>query len=239
MREIVLRLRHSLCAALFLVTLACQGSQVQGPQDQRVSQPPIEKKQQENFLGPQSKQAKGEQRVLMVAVRFPDVKPRFSLDHIKKRAVTRLSHYVKTQSYGQTWINPYFIGWVSLPDPISQYRVSPDNFKVDRGRVRKLIEDTMTAVEKKVDFSQYDHMLIIPGAFTLPGKGYGMGCYCANPGMLTGVRGFPRYLTLRSKGGQEFSHGILVGVENAHLGMFAHDLFHAFGGVHAGKRLVP
>ena len=239
MREIVLRLRPSLWAVLFLVTLACQGTQVKVPQDQRVSQPPIEKEQQENFLGPQSKQAKGEQRVLMVAVRFPDVKPRFSLDHIKKRAVVRLSHYVKTQSYGQAWIKPHFIGWVLLPDPISEYRVSPDNFKVDRGRVRKLIEDTMTAVEKRVDFSQYEHMLIIPGAFTLPGKGYGMACYCANPGMLTGVRGFPGYLTLRSKGGQKFSRGVFVGVENAHLGMFAHDLFHALGGVHAGKRLVP
>ena len=239
MRETVLRLGHSLWAAFFLVTLACQASPVKGPQGQQISQPPIKSEQQENFLRPQSRLAKGEHRVLMVAVRFPDVKPRFSLDHIKKRAVTRLSDYVKTQSYGQAWIKPHFIGWVSLPDSISQYKVSPDNFKVDRGRVRKLIEDTMTAVEKKVDFAQYDHMLIIPGAFTLPGKGYGMACYCANPGMLTGVRGSPRFVTLRSKGGQEFSHGISVGVENAHLGMFAHDLFHAFGGVHAGKRLVP
>lgn len=239
MKEIVLRSRRSLWTGLMVVTLVCQGSHVQGSQESKIAQRSVEQEQQENFLGPQSKQAKGEQRVIMVAVRFPDVKPRFSMDHIKQRAVTRLSDYVKTQSYGQTWIKPYFMGWVSLPDPISEYRVSPDNFKVDRGRVRKLIEDTMTAVEKKVDFSQYDHMLIIPGAFTLPGKGYGMACYCANPGMLTGVRGFPRYVTLRSKGGQEFSGGISVGAENAHLGMFAHDLLHAFGGVHADKRLVP
>ena len=175
----------------------------------------------------------------MVAVRFPDVKPKLSLDHIKKRAVTRLNDYVKTQSYGQAWIKSQFMGWVSLPDPMTQYSVSPNNFKVDRKRVRKLIEDTMTAIERNVDFSQYDHMLIIPGAFTLPGKGYGMVCYCANPGMLTGVRGNPRYVTLRSKGGQEFSRGISVGTENAHLGMFAHDLFHAFGGVYNGKRLAP
>lgn len=175
----------------------------------------------------------------MVAIRFPDVKPKLSLDHVKKRAVTRLNDYVKTQSYGHTWIKSHFIGWVSLPDPITRYNVSPNNFKVDRSRVRKLIEDTMTAIERDVDFSQYDHMLIIPGAFTLPGKGYGMVCYCANPGMLTGVRGNPRYVALRSKGGQEFSRGISVGTENAHLGMFAHDLFHAFGGVLDGKRLAP
>jgi hypothetical protein len=117
--------------------------------------------------------------------------------------------------------------------------VSPNNFKVDRGKVRKLIQDSMTAVEKRVDFSQYDHMLIIPGAFTLPGKGYGMMCYCANPGMLTGVRGNPRFVTLRSAGGKEFSGGIFVGTENAHLGMFAHDFFHALGGVYDNMRLAP
>ena len=239
MKKIVLRSKPSLWAALLLLTFACQASHVHGSQESNIAQPPVEQEQQGSFLGPQSKQAKGEQRIIMVAVQFPDIKPSLSLDHIKQRALTRLSDYVKTQSYGQTWIKPHFMGWVSLPDPLSEYRVSPDNFKVDRGRVRKLIEDTMTAVEKQVDFSRYDHMLIIPGAFTLPGKGYGMACYCANPGMLTGVRGFPRYVTLRSKGGREFSGGISVGAENAHLGMFAHDLLHAFGGVYADKRLVP
>ena len=224
-----------LLSLLFLALLAgCQEAQVKSPRDKAALAP-----EQRADLGPQSTRAKGGHRVLMVAVRFLDVKPRFSLDHIKKRAVTRLKDYVKTQSYGQAWVKPHFMGWVSLPDPISRYRVSPDNFKVDRRRVRKLIEDTMTAIERKVDFSHYDHMLIIPGAFTLPGRGYGMLCYCANPGMLTGVRGDPRYVTLVSKGGQEFSGGIFVGVENAHLGMFVHDLFHALGGIHAGKRLVP
>jgi hypothetical protein len=153
--------------------------------------------------------------------------------------MTRLNRYVKAQSYNLTWIKPDFFGWVSLPDPISKYRVSPNNFLVDRGKVRKLIEDTMTAIETKVEFSQYRHMLIIPGAYTLPGKGYGMICYCANPGMLTGVRSDAEYVTLRSRSGKQFSGGIFVGTENAHLGMFVHDFFHALGGVHEGRRLVP
>jgi hypothetical protein len=190
-------------------------------------------------LGPQSTRAEGEQRVLMLAVRFRDVKPKFSLDQIRQRAVSRLDNYVRAQSYGKTWITPHFIGWVPLPEKLSAYRISPNNFKVDRGRVRKLIEDAMTEVETQVDFSRYDHLLIIPGAFTLPGKGYGMICYCANPGMLTGVRGNPRYVTLHARGGQAFSGGVFVGTENAHVGMFAHDIFHALGGVHEGKRVVP
>lgn len=229
--------------SVFLILLimipACVEPQVKRAKEVNFSSPQDIGYRPNSLLGPQALKAKGEQNILMVAVRFPDVRPKFSLEHIKERAIRRLNMYVKAQSYGLTWIEPHFMGWVSLPDSISEYRVSPNNFLVDRGRVRKLIEDTMTAIEKEVDFSQYQHMLIIPGAFTLPGRGYGMICYCANPGMLTGVRGNPGYVTLRSKGGKEFSRGIFVGTENAHLGMFAHDFFHALGGVYAGKRLVP
>lgn len=222
--------------ALFFLTLAagCRGAPVTGPS---AGSPPATVEGAE--LGPQSSSAKGEQRVLMLAVRFKDVAPEFNLDQIEERAITRLNDYVKTQSYGRAWIKPRFEGWVPLPDNLSEYRVSPDNFQVDRRRVRKLIEDAMTAVETRIDFSQYDHVLIIPGAFTLPGKGYGMMCYCANPGMLTGVRGHSGFVTLRAQGGQTFSGGVFVGTENAHLGMFAHDFFHALGGVHHGRRLVP
>ena len=191
------------------------------------------------LLGPHSKQARGELRVLMAAVRFPDVEPKSPLERTRKRAVDTLNHYVREQSYDLAWVKADFRGWIDLPDPITRYNVSPYNFKVDRTRVRKLIEDTMTALENKVDFSRYQHMLIIPGAFTTPGKGYGMICYCANPGMLTGVRRKADYVTLKSKGGKEFNGGIFVGTENAHLGMFAHDFFHALGGIYNNKRLVP
>jgi len=46
----------------------------------------------------------------------------------------------------------------------------------------------MTTIEKEVDLSSYDHMLIVPAVHTMPGKGYGMICYCSNPGMLSGLR---------------------------------------------------
>ncbi len=66
-------------------------------------------------------------------------------------------------------------------------------------------------------------------------------CYCANPGMLSGVtkRYVPRYETLKSAGGKEFQGGVFVSAENANLGMFAHDYFHAIGGIYEGKRLAP
>lgn len=195
----------------------------------------------ENGLGPQSQQAAGVKRVLMVVVRFPDVTPTTPIETVKKRVVSGFNMYVVEQSYGLASVNADFRGYVMLPEPLSHYKVSPYNFRVDKGRIRKLIEDTMTAIEKEVDFSSYDHMLIIPAVQTMPGTGYGMICYCANPGMLSGVtkRYIPRYETLRSAGGKEFKGGIFVGTENANLGMFVHDYFHALGGVQEGKRLAP
>ena len=192
-----------------------------------------------DLLGPQSKRALGEQRLLIVAVRFPDVRPNVSLQQIKRKTLTSLNNYVYEQSYGLTWVEPDFKGWVLLPDSLEKYKVSPNNFQVDKRKVKKLIEDTMTAIEDDVDFSRYQNILIIPGASTMPGKGYGMMCYCANPGMLTGVRGNPRFVTVVSKSGKEFSGGVFVGTENAPLGMLTHDYFHALGGVYQDKRLVP
>jgi len=192
-----------------------------------------------NSLGIQSTIGKGELRILVIAVKFPDVAPTFSIEQIQKKAVNGLNKYVKEQSYGLAWLNADFKGWINLPEPIAKYNISPYNFKVDRNRVRKLIEDTMTVLENKVDFSNYKYILIIPGAHTMPGKGYGMICYCANPGMLTGVKGKLAYSTLESKGGKKFKGGVFVGAENAHLGMFAHDFFHTLGGIYKGKRLVP
>lgn len=226
MRRGNIPIRNVLLTAFFFILFGCQGAQIKGPEES-------------SGLGPQSKLAMGEQHVLMVAVKFPDVEPSFPLERTRKKVVVELNQYIKEQSYGLTSVQADFRGWVKLPDSLSKYNISPYNFKVDRTRIRKLIEDTMTVLEKEVDFSRYQHILIIPGVRTTPGKGYGMICYCANPGMLTGVKGNLGYVTLRSKGGKEFRGGVFVGAENAHLGMFAHDFFHALGGIHEGKRLVP
>jgi hypothetical protein len=239
MKKVIFLAGTFLLAFFLWVILGCKGPQVRGPQEENFFGPPVQESRGGNFLGPQSTRAKGEIRVLMAVAQFPDVKPRVPLRDIERTVVQELNEYVKDQSYGQTWVKAEFIGYVSLPHSISAYRISPNNFEVDRGRVRKLIEDTMTSVEDRVDFSRYQNMLIVPAAMTQPGKGYGMMCYCANPGMLTGVRGNPRFVSLRSKGGKEFSGGVFVATENAPLGMFAHDFFHALGGVYDNKRMVP
>ncbi|MEW6665126.1 MAG: hypothetical protein AB1512_07890 [Thermodesulfobacteriota bacterium] len=226
MKKCLVLLEALLLVSVCIAVLGCQDVQTRRGEDT-------------GPLGPQSTQARGELRVLMAAVRFPDAEPTLALERTRRRAVQELDQYVREQSYGLAWVKADFRGWVRLPDSLEKYKVSPYNFKVDRSRVRKLVEDTMTAIEREVDFSNYDHMLIIPGVLTTPGKGYGMICYCANPGMLTGVRREPAFVTLKSKGGKEFRGGVFVGAENVALGMFAHDFFHALGGVQGGRRLVP
>jgi hypothetical protein len=223
----------------FLLILGCQDRQVNRVHVEFSSVPATMQAKEDPILGLQSQQARGEQHVLILAVKFPDVEPRFPLSRIRRKVVKGLDKYVREQSYGLTWVKTDFRGWIKLSDPIGEYKVSPRNFEVDRRRVRKLIEDSMTAVEKEVDFSQYQHLVVIPGVFTTPGKGYGMICYCANPGMLSGVRRSVRYVSLESSGGKPFLGGVCVAAENAHLGMFAHDFFHALGGIHKNKRLVP
>ena len=224
---------------MMLILVGCQGGQTQRNQEEFSLNPGTMPAREDPFLGLQSLQAIGEQRVLVLALRFPDVEPSFSFEKIRGKVVQGLDKYVKEQSYGMTWVKADFRGWIQLPDPIGKYKVSPLNFEVDSTRVKKLIEDSMTAVAKEVDFSQYQHMILIPGAFTTPGKGYGMICYCANPGMLSGVRKNVRYVPLESEGGQPFRGGVCVAAENGHLGMFAHDFFHSLGGIHKNKRLVP
>ncbi len=203
---------------------------------------------EENDLGLQSTQAIGEKRVLAVVVRFPDVTPTVPIEMVRQRAFA-LNTYVVEQSYGLASVKVDFRDYITLPNSLSRYKVSQYNNQVDAGRVRKLVEDTMTGLEKEVDFSSYNHMLIIPAVWTTAGTGYGMICYCANPGMLTeikkgyGIRSRGReapYETVTSKAGKEFKGGIFVGAENANLGMFAHDYFHALGGIYdRGRRFAP
>lgn len=239
MGNMIRRLTCYFFVFFFIPILGCQEVQVKRHQEGLSSMSGTMPAKEDPILGIQSQQAIGEQHVLILAVKFPDIEPSFPLERIRRKVVQGLDKYVKEQSYGLTWVKADFRGWIKLPEPIRKYKISPYNFKVDRTRVKKLIEDSMTAVEKEVEFSRYQHIIVIPGAFTTPGKNYGMICYCGNPGMLSGVRKNIRYVPVKSKGGQTFRGGVCVAAENAHLGMFAHDFFHALGGIYKDKRLVP
>lgn len=194
------------------------------------------------ILGPQSRQATGEQRVLIVAVRFPDWRPSIPFEKMKQKVEASL-RYIGDQSYGKAWVKTDFVGWVTLKAPLKKYSVSRYNFGVDKSRIKKLIKDTMTAIEDQVDFSVYQHMIIVPCVYTSGGQGYGMVYYNANPGMLgtTRKRGYyyRKYITVRSEGGKTYSGGISMGTENAHPGVYPYDFMYHLGGIHENRRLLP
>lgn len=184
-------------------------------------------------------QVTGTQRLLVVAVRFPGTEPRRNLDQIRRKA-DAVRRYIGMASYGQASVEPTVVGWHQMPAPLSEYRVSPHNFEVDRGRVHRLVADALGAARRDVDIAVFQQVWIVVGAWTMPGEGYGMIAYCANPGMLSGVRrGRARLETVELPGGGVFAGPAVVSAVNALTGHVAHDLLHALGGARDGKRVVP
>lgn len=191
-------------------------------------------------LGLVSDSAKGDLRYLVVLVDFADVAPRFSAQQIRPRAMERVSRWYEAASYGQTRLRGAIRGPYTLPEPLEAYRVSPYNFQVKSQRVYKLVRDALSLAEEDgVPILQQDVVAVVHRAHTLPGKGYGMICYSANPGMLSKVRGGrARYVPIQTRRGSQFKKGVVVMAENFHLGFLLHDLAHALGGVSQGKRVV-
>jgi len=181
----------------------------------------------------------GPQRVLVIPVRLPDVAPQRSMQQITGK-VRRVAEWVQQASYGKASIEATTLDWQPLPHPLETYRVSQYNFQVDRTRVRRLVEDALAAASRSTRVADFPFVYIVVGAHTEPGTGYGMIAYCANPGMLTGVRrGRLELERLALPGGGSYAGGVVVTAENAHPGHVVHDLLHALGGAKDGKRPVP
>ncbi len=185
--------------------------------------------------------ALGVQRILVLAVAFPGVTPGRSLSQIREHVLERTIEYYSRMSHGKTTLTGEVKGWYTLPRPIADYQVAPYNIEVDRRRVWRLVEDALTAAERDVVFAQHNHIIIVVGAETRPGVGYGMIAYSANPGMLSERirRGGVRMEKITTRGGQQFNGGIIVVAQNAHTGHIVHDLAHALGGVVGGRRPLP
>jgi M6 family metalloprotease-like protein len=191
---------------------------------------------------PRAQHALGVQRVLVLAVAFPDVPDVPGLGKIREHMLDEPAEYYALSSYGKTQLQGTIKGWYRLPRPLAEYKVAPENIQIDRRRVRRLVEDAFNAADKDVVFDRYDHVIIVVGVRTQPGVGYGSVSQSANPGTLQveGVRhGRARMETIVTRGGQRFSGGIGIMAQNAKVGQVAHDLAHALGGVVDGKRVVP
>ena len=184
----------------------------------------------------------GLQKVLVLAVSFPDVDIANPLFLIEKRVLGKTAKYYDMVSYGKTRIVGDVKGWYQLPHDLSAYKVPPYLFQLANNRkmVKKLVEDSLSSAEKDITYSNYDQIIIVLGINSGPGKGYGLHAYCANPGVLSGVRhGKASMVNIKTRGGQKFNGGIVVISQNAHPGQIIHDFTHAIGGVIKDKRVIP
>ena len=184
----------------------------------------------------------GVQRVLVLAVSFPNITPPISLREVEIHTLHRTARYFSIVSYGKISIVGDVKGWYSLPHSLDKYRTSP-YVKYDpktSSRIWGLVRDTLNAAEEDVSYENYDLIIIVAGVRTVFQNGLGMRAYCANPGGLLRVgSGEVRMERINTNGGQHFEGGIIVISVNAHPGEIFHDLAHAMGGVRKGKRVIP
>ena len=182
----------------------------------------------------------GPKRLLVVQVSFKDVAPAVARQGVLKK-VEKIDRYLQTASYAKVSLLPRLAGWYELPGALGDYRVSPYNYHVDKGRVRKLLAEALGAARADgFALADYDLIWVLVGARTEPGKGYGMIAYCANPGMLSMSRqAAMRFEKIDLAGGGTYCGPVVVSAENAHVGHVAHDLLHALGGAKDAKRVVP
>jgi hypothetical protein len=188
--------------------------------------------------------ALGVQRILVLAVSFSDTNLEMPLPQIRKRIFEPTAEYYVQASYGKTTLTGDVKGWYKLPLPLSRYKVPAENAYLvrDRHLVQLFVQDALNAAEKDVVFSQYNHIIIVPGVKSGLNVGYGSPCLAANPGILAGSggqRGKARMETITTRGGQQFSGGIIVVAQNAPYGLAVHDLAHAMGGVLDRNRVIP
>ena len=170
---------------------------------------------------------------IILLVEFPDVKHDVSRRFVTGRFFGRLNSYVKEMSYGKVSIGGQVTErWYRMPDSVSQYKISSRNLEVDKSRIRKLIDDSLDAVDRDVDFSKYSFSVVFMGARL---QDYGMIGLCGYPGML----GWGSDAVLKTKSGQVVKGGVAIFSYQAHLGTLFHDIAHILGGVRDGKRMVP
>ena len=180
-----------------------------------------------------SHRATGDQNVLVIMARFPDVAPSFSIEKQKQKYFGKLNRYLQSVSYGKARVTGKITDWYTLPHQVKRYQLSKHNLEVDNSRVMRLIQDSLDLADEDEDFSDYSMIFISLGAKR---RDYGMMGLCGYPGML----GWRSELPIRtSKRGQEIPGGVAIYCENAHLGVVFHDMAHIMGGVQGGKRVLP
>ena len=185
------------------------------------------------FASVVSEQSVGEQRVLVIMAKFPDVKPSFSKENMRNKYFDKLDRYLRAVSFQKAWVTGKTTHWYTLPHRVAHYRISQRNLTVDKEKVTKLIEDAINLADEDEDFSRYSMIFISLGAKR---KEYGMMGLCGYPGML----GWQSQLPMETKRkGQKIPGGVAIYCENAHVGVVFHDMAHIIAGVQGRRRVLP
>lgn len=179
----------------------------------------------------QAQAGPGVKRGLVVLAAFPDLRPDLGREHVAQRFAL-LDRYVRSMSDGSASLRVDVTpDWLTLPRPVADYRISPRNLEVDRGRVMRLIDDALALAERSADLGAYDFIALQLGAMVAD---YGMVGLCGYPGML----GWSGTGDFTSRGGRRV-RGVAIFTTQAHVGTLFHDVAHILGGVRGGKRQAP
>jgi len=179
-----------------------------------------------------ARSATGVLRGLVVLAQFPDVDHAVDREFVRQRFAVQLDAYVREMSAGAARLEVDVTPWLTLPRPVGDYRISPRNLEVDRGRVSRLIDDALSAMPPEFDPGRYDFVAVMLGA-TMPE--YGMVGLCGYPGML----GWSRRDAFVTANGKVVRGGVAIFTSQAHLGTLFHDVAHILGGVRNGRRVLP
>ncbi|HBR06788.1 MAG TPA: hypothetical protein DD766_07215, partial [Desulfovibrio sp.] len=164
-------------------------------------------------------------RGLVVLVQFPDVSHDLRRDFVQQRFSGFLNTYVQEMSFGAVSLDVEVTpDWITLPEPVSSYRIPPQNLKVDKSRVARLIDDALSRVDPGLDLSAYDFIALMLGAKM---QEYGMVGLCGYPGML----GWSSEGPFTTKSGRVVRSGVAIFTSQAHPGTLFHDVAHVLGGV--------
>jgi M6 family metalloprotease-like protein len=182
-------------------------------------------------LGFHTTEAVGQREYVVILADFPGIERQYDLETISERMVWFLGEYFNQASYEKIEFDGSLVGPYQLPKPVEDYKISPINYEVDRGRVLALVNDVINLADEQVEFSEDLYVMISLGA---PSAEYGMVGYSAVPGML----GFASDQPITTKNGEVVARAVVF-CENAHLGTYIHDTLHMLGGVIDGQRVTP
>jgi hypothetical protein len=90
MRKVTNRIMCLVFVFFFVLILGCQEVPVKRNQEELFSGHARMPAKEDPILGLQSQQARGEQHVLILAVKFPDVVPSFPLERIRRKVAQGL-----------------------------------------------------------------------------------------------------------------------------------------------------